>query len=49
MKPDIQALINKAKDSLGAAKALVRDGYQDFAAKEGDPNSVALFIQNPFF
>ena len=32
MKPDIQALINKAKDSLGAAKALVADGYNDFAA-----------------
>ena len=32
MKPDIQALINKAKDSLGAAKALVTDGYNDFAA-----------------
>jgi hypothetical protein len=32
MKPDLQALINKAKDSLGAAKNLVRDGYFDFAA-----------------
>jgi len=32
MKPDIQALINKAKDSLGAAKSLARDGYYDFAA-----------------
>ena len=32
MKPDIQALINKAKDSLGAAKSLERDGYYDFAA-----------------
>jgi len=32
MKPDIQALINKAKDSLGAAKALVTGGYNDFAA-----------------
>ena len=32
MKPDLQALINKAKDSLGAARNLVRDGYFDFAA-----------------
>jgi uncharacterized protein (UPF0332 family) len=32
MKPDIQVLINKAKDSLSAAKTLVRDGYYDFAA-----------------
>jgi uncharacterized protein (UPF0332 family) len=32
MKPDIQALINKARDSLGAAKILIRDGYHDFAA-----------------
>jgi uncharacterized protein (UPF0332 family) len=32
MKPDIQALVNKAKDSPGAAKTLVRDGYYDFAA-----------------
>jgi uncharacterized protein (UPF0332 family) len=32
MKPNIQALINKAKDSLGAAKALLMDGYNDFAA-----------------
>jgi uncharacterized protein (UPF0332 family) len=32
MKPDIQLLIDKAKDSLGAAKSLVRDGYYDFAA-----------------
>jgi uncharacterized protein (UPF0332 family) len=32
MKPDIQALVNKAKDSFGAAKTLIRDGYYDFAA-----------------
>jgi uncharacterized protein (UPF0332 family) len=32
MKPDIQALINKAKESLGAAKTLAKDGYNDFAA-----------------
>ena len=32
MKPDFQALIDKAKDSLGAARNLVRDGYFDFAA-----------------
>ena len=32
MKPDILALINKAKDSLGAARTLIRDGYYDFAA-----------------
>ena len=32
MKPDIQALIEKAKDSLGAARTLIRDGYHDFAA-----------------
>jgi uncharacterized protein (UPF0332 family) len=31
MKPDVQALINKAKDSLGAAKTLAKDGYNDFA------------------
>lgn len=32
MKPDILALIDKAKDSLGAARILIRDGYFDFAA-----------------
>ena len=32
MKTDLQALINKAKDSLGAARSLIRDGYHDFAA-----------------
>ena len=32
MKPDIKALINKAKDSIGAARTLVREGYYDFAA-----------------
>ena len=32
MKPDILALINKARDSLGAARTLVREGYFDFAA-----------------
>ena len=32
MKPDIFALVNKAKDSLGAARTLIRDGYYDFAA-----------------
>jgi uncharacterized protein (UPF0332 family) len=31
MKPDVQALINKAKDCLGAAKTLEKDGYNDFA------------------
>jgi hypothetical protein len=29
MKPDILALIDKAKDSLGAARDLIRDGYFD--------------------
>ena len=32
MKADLQALVNKAKDSLGAARSLIRDGYHDFAA-----------------
>lgn len=32
MKRDIQALVNKAEESLGAAKTLIRDGYFDFAA-----------------
>ncbi|MBT8368309.1 MAG: HEPN domain-containing protein [Deltaproteobacteria bacterium] len=32
MKPGILPLINKAKDSLGAARVLLRDGYYDFAA-----------------
>jgi uncharacterized protein (UPF0332 family) len=32
MKPDIQALVNKARNSLGAARTLVRGGYYDFAA-----------------
>lgn len=32
MNPDILALIDKAKDSLGAAQTLIRDGYYDFAA-----------------
>jgi len=34
MKPDILALVNKAKDSLGAARTLIRDGYYDFAASQ---------------
>ena len=32
MNPDLQALLDKAKDSLGAARSLIRDGYFDFAA-----------------
>ena len=32
MNPDILALIDKAKDSVGAAQTLIRDGYYDFAA-----------------
>ena len=32
MNSDLQALIAKAKDSLGAARILVKDGYFDFAA-----------------
>ena len=32
MNPDILALIDKAKNSLGAARILIRDGYFDFAA-----------------
>ena len=32
MNPDVLALIDKAKDSLGAAQTLIRDGYYDFAA-----------------
>ena len=32
MKPDISGLVNKAKDSLGAARILMGDGYHDFAA-----------------
>jgi len=32
MKQDIQALVNKAKESLGATRILIRDGYYDFAA-----------------
>ena len=32
MNPDILALIDKAKDSFGAAQTLIRDGYFDFAA-----------------
>jgi uncharacterized protein (UPF0332 family) len=32
MTPDIEALIHKAKKSLGAARSLVEDGYFDFAA-----------------
>jgi uncharacterized protein (UPF0332 family) len=32
MKPDFLALVNKAKDSLGAARTLIGDGYYDFAA-----------------
>ena len=31
MKPNIFALLDKAKDSLGAAGTLIRDGYYDFA------------------
>jgi uncharacterized protein (UPF0332 family) len=32
MKPDFLALVNKAKDNLGAARTLISDGYYDFAA-----------------
>ncbi len=32
---EIEALIQKAKDSLGAARGLLRDGYPDFAASRG--------------
>ena len=32
MNSDLQALIAKAKESLGAARILVKDGYIDFAA-----------------
>ena len=32
MNPDLRALLDKAKDSLGAARSLIRDGYFDFAA-----------------
>jgi len=32
MKSDLQALVTKAKYSLGAARSLIRDGYHDFAA-----------------
>ena len=32
MNPDLRALLDKAKDSLGAARSLVRDSYFDFAA-----------------
>jgi uncharacterized protein (UPF0332 family) len=31
MNPDIEALIFKAKKSLGAARSLIKDGYFDFA------------------
>ncbi len=32
MNPDIEALIHKAKKSLGAARSLIKDNYFDFAA-----------------
>jgi len=32
MTPDIEALIHKAKKSLGAARSLIKDSYFDFAA-----------------
>ena len=32
MNPDIEALIAKAKKSLGAARSLIEDSYFDFAA-----------------
>ncbi len=32
MNPDIEALIHKAKKSLGAARSLIKDSYFDFAA-----------------
>ena len=32
MTPDIEALIRKARKSLGAAKSLIKDNYFDFAA-----------------
>jgi len=32
MNPDIEALITKAKRSLGAARSLIEDSYFDFAA-----------------
>jgi uncharacterized protein (UPF0332 family) len=32
MNSDLQALIAKAKESFGAARILVKDGYFDFAA-----------------
>ena len=32
MNPDTEALINKAKKSLGAARSLIKDNYYDFAA-----------------
>jgi len=32
MNPDIEALIHKAKESLGAARSLAKNNYFDFAA-----------------
>ena len=32
MNSDIEALIHKAKESLGAARSLIKDNYFDFAA-----------------
>ena len=32
MNPEIEALIRKSHESLGAARSLIRDGYFDFAA-----------------
>jgi len=33
MNPEIEALIRKSHESLGAARSLIRDGYFDFAAR----------------
>ena len=32
MNSEVKALIKKSRESLGAARSLIRDGYFDFAA-----------------